>query len=274
MMAAEHDFLQDPIDLQAPEFGDLYDELPLWSAPFGLMLLDRVPVRAGQTIVDIGAGTGFLALELAQRCGPTSTVYAVDPWAAACARLRRKIALIGLANVRVLEQDAATLELPDGSVDLVVSNLGLNNFENATAVLATCFRLLRPGGRIFLSSNLVGHMAELYAAFRDVIPEDRADELEDHIEHRATVPRMQEQLRAAGFAPGAVTEGSFRLRYADGDALLAHWFIRFGFLPEWLRVAGSPEVIRQLALELNDEAAQKGELALTVPLAVVEATKP
>jgi len=30
------------IDYQKPEFGDLYDELPLWSAPFGLMLLEQV----------------------------------------------------------------------------------------------------------------------------------------------------------------------------------------------------------------------------------------
>ena len=268
-MAADEPFLQAPIDP-----GDLYDELPLWSAPFGLLLLDRVPVRAGQTIVDVGAGTGFLSMELAQRCGPSSTVYAVDPWASALARLRRKIALAGLTNVHVLEQDAATLDLPP--VDLVVSNLGLNNFENAPAVLDTCFRLLKPGGRIFLSSNLVGHMAELYAAFRDVIPEDRADELEDHIEHRATVEKMQAQLRAAGFVQGSVATSSFRMRFADGQALLRHWFIRFGFLPEWARVAGpdAEEVIRKLAVELDDEAALKGQLALTSPMACVEGVKP
>lgn len=46
------------IDFDAPDVGDLYDELPLWSAPFGLLLLDRVPVRPDLTILDIGAGTG------------------------------------------------------------------------------------------------------------------------------------------------------------------------------------------------------------------------
>jgi arsenite methyltransferase len=268
--------LETQVDISTTEFGDLYDELPLWSAPFGLLLLDRVPMRAGQTIVDVGAGTGFLSLELAQRCGPTSTVYAVDPWASALARLRRKIAQIGLTNVHVLEQDAAALELPAGSVDLVVSNLGLNNFENAGAVLRTCFRVLKPGARIFLSSNLVGHMAELYAAFRDVIPEDRADGLEDHIEHRSTVEKMQAQLRAAGFLDGSVTTSSFRMRFADGQSLLRHWFVRFGFLPEWTRIAGpdSEEVMRKLALELDDEASIRGELALTIPMACVEGVKP
>jgi hypothetical protein len=43
------------IDYKAPEFGDLYDELPLWSAPFGLMLLEHVGLRPGMTILDVGA---------------------------------------------------------------------------------------------------------------------------------------------------------------------------------------------------------------------------
>ena len=62
------------IDLTAPEFGDLYDELPLWSAPFGLSLLDLVPMKSGLTILDVGAGTGFLTIELAERCGPDTKV--------------------------------------------------------------------------------------------------------------------------------------------------------------------------------------------------------
>jgi FkbM family methyltransferase len=53
----------------------------------------------GATIVDVGCGTGFLAIELAQRCGRTRRVYAVDPWPAAMARLERKLAYHGLDNV-------------------------------------------------------------------------------------------------------------------------------------------------------------------------------
>lgn len=69
------------VDYQAPDFGDYYDELPLWSAPFGLMLLERVPIKPALTILDIGAGTGFLALELAQRllvtCKSFTTSFAI-----------------------------------------------------------------------------------------------------------------------------------------------------------------------------------------------------
>ena len=71
------------IDYSTDEFASFYDELPLWSAPFGLLLLQYVPLRAGVRVLDVGAGTGFLSIELAQRCSSDSEIVAVDPWGAA-----------------------------------------------------------------------------------------------------------------------------------------------------------------------------------------------
>ena len=273
-MAGDEPLVQAPIDIFTPEFGDLYDELPLWSAPFGQLLLEQVPLREGMTIVDVGAGTGFLSMELAQRCGPSSIIYAVDLWPSALARLRRKLAGAGVTNVVVREQDAGLLDLAEGSVDLVVSNLGINNFENAPAVLAACFRLLEPGGRLLLSTNLVGHMAELYDAYREVLLSlgraDRLPVLEAQVAHRATVEGVQAQLAAAGFAPGTVARGSFRMRFASGEALMRHYFIRFGFLPGWIEIAGedlAEQALRALATRLG------GPVALTIPMACIEGVR-
>ena len=44
------DYLEE-IDYTHAEFGDIYDELPLWSAPFGLLLLERVPIKNRSAIV-------------------------------------------------------------------------------------------------------------------------------------------------------------------------------------------------------------------------------
>ena len=118
------------IDITAAEFGELYDELPLWSAPFGLLLLNRVPMKSGLTILDVGAGTGFLTIQLAERCGSGTKVIAADPWKGAVDPLRRKISQRHLENIILFEQDAATLELPDATVDVIVSNLGINNFDD------------------------------------------------------------------------------------------------------------------------------------------------
>jgi len=266
------------VDITRAEFGDFYDELPLWSAPFGQMLLERVPLEPRLTIVDVGAGTGFLSIELAQRCGPAATVFAVDPWASAGARLKRKLAYLGVTNVRVIEQDAAALDLPPASVDLVVSNLGVNNFENAGAVLAACRRALKPSGRLVLTTNLVGHMQEFYDEYRATLAElalaDRLPALDAHVAHRATVASTRALLEGAGFAVRDTVTGSFRMRFADGSALLAHRFIGFGFLPGWRAIAGAENearVFAALEARLNARAAAGGELALTIPMALVEA---
>ena len=268
------------IDLNAPEFGDLYDELPLWSAPFGLLLLDRVPVKPGLTILDVGAGTGFLTIELAERCGPATKVIAVDPWSAAMDRLRRKVEQRHLGNVRLLVQDASALDLPDASVDVIVSNLGINNFENPDAVLRECFRLARPGATLLLTTNLVGHMAEFYEAYREVLIDlgqhDRLAALEAHVNRRGTVDSVTSLLQSAGFKVTEVVTGSFRMRFADGSALLRHHFIRLGFVPGWKSVAAADsleETFDSLERKLNAVAQERGELALTIPMACFVACK-
>jgi arsenite methyltransferase len=268
----------DDIDLEHPDLGDLFDELTLWSAPFGLLLLDRVPMKRGMTILDVGAGTGFLTVELAQRCGEDSRVIAADPWKPVMGRLRRKVEYLGLANVMLLEQDAAALDLPAASVDLVVSNLGVNNFENAEAVLRACRRVLRPEGRLLLTTNLVGHMKELYDVYRETLIELGRDRdlpaLEAHVSHRATVDSLGRLLESTGFERRAVDLTSFRMRFADGTSLLRHHFIRLGFVPGWRSVVPTddvPVVFASLERNLNALAAREGCLTLTVPGACVEA---
>lgn len=274
------DFL-DPIDTTNPELGDLFDELPLWSAPFGLLLLERVPMRAGLTIVDIGAGTGFLSVELAQRCGPSTRVIAVDPWPVALRRLQRKLDALGLSNVALLEHDAAKLELPEASVDMVVSSLGINNFDDPAAVLRACFRVLKPGGMLLLTSNLTGHMAEFYEVYRATLIQqghpDRLELLDAHIAHRGTVQSISILLRDAGFQVAETITDTFRMRFADGTSLLRHWFIRLGFVPAWRAIA-PPDALHPTfeALERNLNAVTKdrGELALTIPMTCIAASKP
>jgi SAM-dependent methyltransferase len=272
--------LSEEFDFSRAEVGEFYDELPLWSAPFGLLMLERVPMRNGLRILDVGAGTGFLSIELAQRCGAQSTVYAVDPWKPGVDRLRRKIEYLELENIHVIEADAANLDLPDSSIDIVVSNLGINNFENADAVLAQCHRVMVPGAQIFLTSNLAGHMREFYDVYRETLLElgltDSLPALDGHLNHRATIDSMRNRLRSAGFEVSEVTERSFVMRFADGTSLFNHYFIRLGFIEEWVKMV-PPELLtttfEALERNLNSCAASRGDLALTIPMACVEARK-
>lgn len=275
------DYLR-PIDHRSDAVADLFDELPLWSAPFGMLLLDRVPLTPGACVLDLGAGTGFLTVELAQRLGPGARVIAVDPWEGAMKRLRRKVEALALGNVELLQMDAADLALPPGSVDLIVSNLGVNNFERAAAVLAACYRAARPGARLLISSNLQGHMAEFYAVFREVLIElgqaHRLPMLAAHVAHRGTVASVSALVDCAGFSvdPARLVEDSFRLHYASGQALLRHYFIRLGFLPAWTEIPDPDRLHATFLLlerRLDELAAREGGLSLTVPMVLVEGVK-
>jgi ubiquinone/menaquinone biosynthesis C-methylase UbiE len=268
------------IDLTAPEVSDLYDELPLWSAPFGLSLLDCVPMKSGLTILDVGAGTGFLTIELAERCGPGTKVIAVDPWKAAMERLRRKIDQRHLDNILLLEQDTSTIDLPDASVDVIVSNLGINNFEDPGAVLRVCSRLAKPNATLLLTTNVVGHMAEFYEVYREVLIDtgqgDLLAALEAHINHRGTIDSIGSVLESAGFKVVDIVTNSFRTRFADGSALLRHHFIRLAFVQGWKSIAAVDSIqktFERLERELNAVAERHGELALTIPMACFVASK-
>lgn len=191
-------YLSFTADFTDPATVSAYDELPLWSAMAGLLLLEHVPLRPAMRALDIGCGTGFPAIELAERLGPDSRVHGLDPWAAALARARAKAAARGVAHVVFDAGDAGRMPYADRSFDLVVSNLGLNNLPDPDAALAEVARVLTPGGVLALSTNLHGHMAEFYAVFAEVLARVGAERepgaLARHLAHRASVDGLSALL--------------------------------------------------------------------------------
>ena len=261
------------IDLNDPKVVEVYDDLTLWSALAGQLLLRYLPLAPELRVLDVGCGTGFPALELAQRLGPAASVTGIDPWAAAIARARRKAKIWRVNNVTFINGDATAMPFPDSSFDLIVSNLGLNNFADPVAALTECRRVARPGSQLALATNLQGTMAEFYAIFRSVLNTPAAEALNVHVAERATIPGIVALLERAGFQPGRSVEERMAMRFANGTALLRHSFIRLGFLPAWRSLvmeAEWPEVFQRVRAALDAHAAQHDWLQLTVPMAYVE----
>jgi arsenite methyltransferase len=257
-------------DLNDPSVVEVYDELPLWSAMAGQLLLKHLPLAPHLAVLDVGCGTGFPALELAQRLGPGASVTGIDPWSTALARARRKVATWGVGNVTFTDGDATAMPFADRSFDLIVSNLGLNNFVDPPAALAECRRVARPGARLALTTNLQGTMAEFYAVFRTLLEPPEAAALDAHVAHRATIAGTNALLERAGFRPVRAVEERMAMRFASGTALLRHAFIRLGFLPGWQAIV--PDARRAAAFErLRVALDTQGLLELSVPLAYIEA---
>lgn len=253
----------------------LYDEMPLWSALAGQLLLEHVPLAAARAL-DLGCGAGFPLFELAERLGPGAFAVGADPWAAGLRRANRKRVTWPVPNASLVRGDGTQLPFRHGAFDLVVSNLGVNNFSDPGAAFDECRRVLAPGGALALSTNLVGHFSELYAAFERVLARagdgDALERLRVHVAHRATIAGLRDTLGRHGFAVTAVHERSVPWRFASGEAVLAHHFMELGFVDGWRGVAGerADETLRALAAELD---AMPGGVTLTVPLAVVIATR-
>ena len=262
-------------DIDDPEFVSACDGLPLWSAPFGLMLLDAVRYRPGLAVLDIGCGTGFPLLELAGRLGDTCRLFGIDPWRAAVERTTHKIKMLKLQNVRIQEGKAEDLPFENGRFDLIVANNGLNNVDDQDRMLAECFRVARPGCQLVLTVNLDGTMIEFYRVFERTLVEagrPRAVErMKEHIRtHRQPAAVTSGRIVGAGFAELGIEERSFTLRFTDGTALLNHPFIKLAFLEAWKAVVaedGPADIFRRLETNLNTAAGSAGGLSMTVPMA-------
>ncbi|HSP35743.1 MAG TPA: class I SAM-dependent methyltransferase [Thermoanaerobaculia bacterium] len=251
------------IDFNDPKIVNAYDELPLWSAMFGLLLLDEVPLTNVRTALDVGCGTGFPLIELAERLGASAQVHGIDPWKPALGRARDKVAARKTPNVTLHEGSASQMPFADATFDLIVSNLGINNFDDRAAAMRECRRVAKAGATIALTTNLVGHMQEFYDVLAQVAKD--AEALRTHIAHRATITGVHELLASSGFEVTRVVERTGHMRFANGTALVEHHFIRLGFVDAWNEVAGEGAV-REAARRLD------GEISLTIPMAYVEAT--
>src|SRR6185503_615064 len=146
------------------------DELSFWSSHFGQLLFDNIELRRGIRGLDVACGAGFPLFELAFVHGPSSHFTGIDIWREALERARRKIRVYGLTNVEVREADAVAMPFEDETFDLITSNLGINNFDDPDAAIAECHRVAKRGGRIVVTTNLTGHMAEFYEHFRAAVP--------------------------------------------------------------------------------------------------------
>lgn len=118
-----------------------------------LAIRDRIVELAAPArddcVVDLGAGTGLLALALAPQ---VAEVVAVDISERMLERLDERAATDGIRNLRTLEADLRRLPLPDESASLVVSNYAFHHLDDAGKELALseARRILRPGGRLIV----------------------------------------------------------------------------------------------------------------------------
>ncbi len=126
-------------------------------------------IRAGERVLDLAAGTGDLARQLAKKTGDSGEVVVSDINWSMLDVGRERLTNRGLvANMRFVQADAEDLPFPDRHFDLVTIGFGLRNVTDKDAALASIYRVLKPGGRLLVlefSKPRLKALSTLYDAY-------------------------------------------------------------------------------------------------------------
>ena len=113
-------------------------------------VLEALGLRPGESIADVGSGSGYFTLRLAERVGPGGRVYAVDVDPDMVRHLNRRVRDAGLDNVRSVLADFDDPLLADATVDRFFICDTWHHVEDQAKYLALMKKVLRPGGEVVM----------------------------------------------------------------------------------------------------------------------------
>ena len=179
---------------------------------FKRRLVELAAPRSGERVLDVGCGTGTLALELAARC-PGAAVSGVDADEAMLARARDKAAGRGI-SLDLRAAMAQDLPFPDATFDLVVSSLFFHHLrrDDTVAVMTELLRVMRPGARLAIADWGAPRDPLMRVAAQSIRLLDGAEPTADNL-----AGRLPALLEEAGFAAVAERDA---LRTAFGVMVL------------------------------------------------------
>ena len=112
------------------------------------LLLARSRVAAGESVLEIGCGTGATTVPLAEAVGPNGRVVAVDLSEPMLEGARKRVAETGLSNITLLPTDAQVHPFAPDEFDLITSRFGVMFFADPFAAFSNLLPAAPPGGRL------------------------------------------------------------------------------------------------------------------------------
>jgi ubiquinone/menaquinone biosynthesis C-methylase UbiE len=165
--------------------------------------------KPGEVCVDLGSGRGNDVIRMAEAVGTAGYVFGIDISDGMIEKARKNAEKFEISNVKFLCSELDKIELPDKTVDLVISNCTINHAMDKQAVWNEIYRVLKKGGRFVVS--------DIYATV-PIADEYRNNPVAVAECWAGSVTRNEyiQQLKNAGFASVEILEES--LPYSKGKA--------------------------------------------------------
>lgn len=153
-------------------------------------------LSAGEIVLDLGSGGGIDVLLSARRVAPGGKAYGLDMTDEMLALARENQEKAGIENMEFLKGEIEEIPLPDGHVDVVVSNCVINLSTDKRRALGEAFRVLRPGGRLAVSDMV-------FLGEKNKLPDEMVHDIElwaGCVSGALEKPEYEKILQSAGFA--------------------------------------------------------------------------
>ncbi len=217
----------------------------------GQALIGDLGVAAGERVLDVGAGTGLLAACVADLVGPSGSVVGIDPLP-----LRIEIAR-GKTQPNLIFEVGNAYDLSrfaEASFDVVYLNAVFHWLPEKREPLRQIARVLKPGGRLGITTGSKDHPNQLQAVRRKVLarePYARYPEGAQGTTHRVDMPELEALLVEAGFAVRKIELRPTLTFQPNADAAIrfseASSFGNFlGHLPDPIRAAARHDIVQEL----------------------------
>lgn len=142
---------------------------------FGRRTIERIGLHPGERVLDVCSGSGGSALPAAEQVGPDGKVVAADLAERLIALAAAKAEAKGLENIEFRVADMLDLGYPDASFDAVVCVFGIFFVPDMAAAVRELWRMVRPGGRLAITTWGPGLFEPANSAFWDAIGDVRPD---------------------------------------------------------------------------------------------------